>query len=123
MVHQVVVCLLSVSTLFSWFNLVEKVVETPIQLWMVRTVLQSCTLIDLAIKLNLRHKVMTLFLLSWNTLGSQWGVLFSTRVDESQGYLDLMCTTRPKCFNQGSNLIGCHGYMWDSNYDVAGLTG
>ena len=57
MVHQVVVYLLSVSALNSWFKLVEKVVETLIQLWMVVTVLQSCNLIDLTIKLNFRHKV------------------------------------------------------------------
>ena len=57
MVHQVVVYLLSVSALNPWFKLVEKVVETLIQLWMVITVLQSSNLIDLTIKLNFRHKV------------------------------------------------------------------
>ena len=113
MVHQVVVYLLSVSALNSWLKLVEKVVETLIQLRMVVTVLQSCNLIDLAIKLTLGIRLMTLHLLSGNPLAFHQGVLFSARVDETQGYLDLMHSTRPKCFNQDSNLIGCHGYVWD----------
>ena len=66
---------------------------------------------------------MTLLLLSGIPLAFQQGVLFSTRVDETQGYLDLMEATRPKRFNQDSNLVGIHGYMCDLNFDAAGLAG
>ena len=59
------------------------------------TVLQSCSLSDLTIKLNFGHLVMTLHLFSGNPLAFQWGVVFPTRVVETQGYLDIICTARP----------------------------
>ena len=66
---------------------------------------------------------MTLLFLSGRPLAFPWGVLFSARVVETQGYLDLLCTSRPQCFNQDSNLINNHGYWWDRYLSTAGLAG
>ena len=74
MVFQVVVCL-SISALFSWLKLVEKVVWTLIQLWMAITVLQSCSLIDLTIKLTLGAQFISL-LFEWEPSSLPvWGPL------------------------------------------------
>ena len=51
--------------------------------------------------------------LEWEPSSLQVGVLFSARADDTQGYLDLLHTTRPKCLNQDSNLGNIHGSMWD----------
>ena len=90
---------------------------------MVITILQSCNLINLTIKLNFRHRVDDPPPLEWEPSSLPTGVLFSARVDETQGYLDLMHTTRPKCFNQDSNLIGNHSMSGIESLIQLGLLG
>ena len=57
MVHQEVVCLLSISAMFSWIKTSWEGILDLIQFWSDITVLQSCSLIDITIKLDLSHSV------------------------------------------------------------------
>ena len=76
---------------------------------MATTVLQSCSLIDLTIKTKLQDSAYCPAL-SWVGALKPSSVGSSSLQDETQGCLDLLFTTRPKCFDQDANLRNNHGY-------------